>query len=203
MPTLKNLVDEVVNIKDEIVECRDILKAKLISKKVEVTDNENRLSVLINKIDSIETMNMGLWLYKEGDEYTSITGGWKSFDAWTGGGKFNETIKNKDHLYVAEIYDCIGFVCEKVDFTYYNKLYVDVEIVTNTDNSSMSAVIKDSYPYNANYLARVGTSELGKQTLSLDISKITGVHKLTLESYTGTTSTAKFEFKVYKVWLEV
>ena len=55
MPTLKNLVDEVVNIENELIECRDTLKQILIDKKVEGLENESRMSSLIDKVSEIKT----------------------------------------------------------------------------------------------------------------------------------------------------
>ena len=53
MATLKSLVDETSNIKNELVECHTNLKNNLISKGVECSDND-KISSLINKVGDIE-----------------------------------------------------------------------------------------------------------------------------------------------------
>lgn len=200
MTTLKSLVCETTNIKNEIVECRGNLSRILESKNIQISEDE-RIIDMINKVNQLGDNKY--YLYKYGNEYVDRTGGWNSYDGWTGGGKFNEWLKNSDHLYVGEIYDCIGFICESIDFTMYNKICVEGEIITNTDASSMNVYVKDAYPYNSTLLASAGTKTVGKNLITVDISKVSGIHKLGIESYTGTTTTAKFEFKVYKVWLEI
>ena len=69
MTTLKNLVDETANIKNELVACHSNLKNNLIEKGVECSDTD-RISNLVDKIngikvgkkaiagDSIELVNM-------------------------------------------------------------------------------------------------------------------------------------------------
>ena len=53
MATLKSLVDETTNIKNELIECHGNLKNILISKYVECTDND-KLSSLIAKIPTLK-----------------------------------------------------------------------------------------------------------------------------------------------------
>jgi hypothetical protein len=54
MATLKSLVDETTNIKDELVECHTNLKNNLIAKGVECSDNDKMLS-LIDRVEEIST----------------------------------------------------------------------------------------------------------------------------------------------------
>ena len=53
MPTLKSLVDETTNIKNELVECHTNLKNNLIEKGVDC-NNADKMLNLINKIANIE-----------------------------------------------------------------------------------------------------------------------------------------------------
>ena len=57
MTTLKSLVDETTNIKNELVECRDALTQILINKKIENLGSENKLSALINEVSNIPTVS--------------------------------------------------------------------------------------------------------------------------------------------------
>lgn len=54
MATLKNLVDETSNIKNELVTCHTNLKNNLIAKGVECI-NSDKLANLISKVDNINT----------------------------------------------------------------------------------------------------------------------------------------------------
>lgn len=54
MSTLKKLVDETTNIKDELVTCHTNLKNNLITKGVECSDADKLLS-LVNKVGEIST----------------------------------------------------------------------------------------------------------------------------------------------------
>ena len=55
MTTLKKLVDETTNIKDELVTCHTNLKNNLITKGVECSDAD-KLSSLVNKVGEISTV---------------------------------------------------------------------------------------------------------------------------------------------------
>lgn len=57
MATLKNLVHETTNIKNELVECHSNLKNNLIEKGVECSDTD-KMSSLIDKVNNITTINM-------------------------------------------------------------------------------------------------------------------------------------------------
>ncbi|MGX4600237.1 hypothetical protein [Faecalimicrobium sp. JNUCC 81] len=53
MSTLKNLVDETTNIKNDLVTCHTNLKNNLISKGMEILDSD-KIPSLINKVGNIE-----------------------------------------------------------------------------------------------------------------------------------------------------
>ena len=55
MPTLKSLVDETTNIKNEIVNCYDNLKNNLTNKKVDLIGDEKILE-LVDKIEDIASI---------------------------------------------------------------------------------------------------------------------------------------------------
>ena len=58
MATLKNLVDETTNIKNELVICHSNLKNNLIKKGVECSDTD-KMSSLIDKINEISLESLG------------------------------------------------------------------------------------------------------------------------------------------------
>ena len=78
MATLKSLVDETTNIKDELVECHTNLKNNLIAKGVECSDND-KISSLIDKVNNINPAtkvcisdNVLLKMVSAETEYTSV-----------------------------------------------------------------------------------------------------------------------------------
>lgn len=181
---------------------KTMLSSILTSKNVEVSE-EDKMSDLIDKVDLLGVYdNHILWLYKFGNEYVDVTGGWFFRDTWEAGGVSKEGIKNSDNLQVNTTYDCAGFIADSIDFTNYSKLKVDYEIVKNTDTSKLMVIVKDAYPYNSTKLAYIEASDIKRGTLELNISSINGVHKLSCESYTGTTSSGQLSFKIYNIWLE-
>ena len=73
MATLKNLVDETTNIKNELVECHTNLKNNLITKGIEA-GSLDKLSVLVGKIKNITatyiTAGDSISLYKDTKTYS-------------------------------------------------------------------------------------------------------------------------------------
>lgn len=68
MATLKTLVDETTNIKNELVECHSNLKNNLIAKGVECSDID-KMSSLIDKVKGINAKyiasdNVAIWFSK-------------------------------------------------------------------------------------------------------------------------------------------
>ena len=59
MATLKSLVDETSNIKNELVECRTNLKNNLIAKGVECSDTD-KMSSLIDKVGNLKSVSINL-----------------------------------------------------------------------------------------------------------------------------------------------
>ena len=60
MATLKQLVDETTNIKNDILTCHAKLKTKLMDKYIEVLDTD-KLIDMINKIEEIRHLNIPNW----------------------------------------------------------------------------------------------------------------------------------------------
>ena len=84
MATLKNLVDETTNIKNELVECHSNLKNNLIEKGVECS-NTDKMSSLIDKVGNITG-------YRISDTITEAQVTLSSYDASTVGNKYATTI---------------------------------------------------------------------------------------------------------------
>ena len=196
------MIDRQELLTNSIEVQKNNFKSILESKNVEVSEEENKLSILIQKVGELKEDDGIAWLYKNGNEYSTITGGWNFVDTWTGGGTSIEGIKNSDHLYVSTVYDCAGFIADTIDFTNYSKLKVEYEITKNSDTAMLRVAVKDDYPYNTTVLAISTTSAVKRDILEVNVSSVSGVHKLSCESYTGTNSSSQFNFKIYKIWLE-
>ena len=92
--SLKDLVDRQELLTNNIEVQKNTLKSILENKNVEVSEEENKLSILINKVNQLGRIPQKLYLYKDGDECVGTTGGFDSYE------KRLTTVftKNTDHL---------------------------------------------------------------------------------------------------------
>jgi hypothetical protein len=185
---------EGINESNRLSLC-NLLQSKNIYGITQDTSFDELLVVIAELIDN------KYYLYNKGLEYVDRTGGWVLRDTWTGGGQFTGS-KNDDSLEVSVIYDCAGYIADNVYFTGFNKVYIEYEIIKNTDSSTFAVIVKDDYPYNSTILASNSAKDIGRGILTVDVSSVTGVHKLSCESYTGTSTSGEFAFKVYTIWME-
>ena len=210
MPTLKNLVDEVVNIENEIIGCRDTLKQILIDKKIEGLENENKLSILVGNVNMLDPYNENkLWLYNEGDEYTETTGGWTenlkinpSF--WTGG--FSIGTKTSTTLNIKSNNDrhVQSFVpYNKINLTDYRTINIEFSSESRSGVSGNTALFIVSSLSATSYIAELtvqSTTEnisKNREIKTLDISKINASYYLGISSLS-----IGFSTKIHKVWLK-
>ena len=132
MATLKNLVDETTNIKNEIVECRDNLKQILVSKQVEGLSNVTKLPNLIEKVNNLIEPSKSISVIYNGDnEYTGITGGWKThqWDSSYKGGYYNKVGTYLEYGVKYPNNGCGGFITTNpIDLTHFKKIVIDGEI---------------------------------------------------------------------------
>lgn len=73
--TLKNKVQEIDNIKNDIVSCYTNLKNILISKNVEI-DERDKLRNLIDRISKLSFYTTPIYIYNRGNECVDVSGGW-------------------------------------------------------------------------------------------------------------------------------
>ena len=213
MPTLKNLVDEVVNIENEIVECRDTLKQILIDKKIEGLENENKMSILIDKVNKLIIDDSILYLYKDGNEYASLTGGWdliKSNSATSG-----VVTKNSDNMYLytgetgkaspreKSVYACM---VNLINLTTYSKLKATVENLSYGDRSSISLCVNTTKHTATSSIWGAGVASKQMTTSgthTVDISSLTGNYYIYVDLYASADYTsAKASCNIVKIWLE-
>ena len=203
MPTLKNLVDEVVNIENEIVECRDTLKQILIDKKIEGLENENIIPNLINKVNDLENPNANkLWLYKDGVEYSPIS----SFPLKVSHTRGTEDI-GQSYIQISctsnnsSVMSRIGFT-NLVDLSLYKRIYIEWEFTRShvANNIFSELVISSSKDFNTGVISSVSDLNIGKKISSIDISNINSSAYISvfLSCYGLSSQT----INIYKIWLE-
>ena len=145
----------------------------------------------------------GLWnditsfLYKDGDEYSDITGGWVVSNHANG-----ISSKQSDHLYLAT---GLTSHSRETAISTYNKINFDrrfkllkaeVDIEVCNGRVCIGASTTKTYDNNVNnYVSYASISEIGKHILSVDISEIKGDYYVKLFSDIS-------QSKVSKVWWE-
>ena len=206
MATLKNLVDETTNIKNEIVECRDNLRQTLVEKGVECSDSD-KMSSLIDKVDSLgDYDNTILYLYKDGDECIGVTGGLSQKSNKNNG----SSKKNSDNIELLRTgaqldsaFDVIVGCNNLIDITNYKTL--NIEVATTGSSSfakSYGAMIKTEYSFTSGtVLASIARNEVNssKVIYSVDISDINGLQKIMITFWGNQRDTLSVKF--YKIWL--
>lgn len=187
---------------------KDILSSILTSKNVEVTE-EDKMSDLIGKVNMLgEYYNPILYLYKDDDECTDVSGGFQVCNN-TGNGTVsfnkNSTYMNMkakySNLYEASKYNIAS--SRSINLYNYNKLCFEVEAINMTGSCFKAGCYT---LFNAdlgeNYTARIETSfgeTFERKIFKLDISKIntTNYINVGVQSNTG-----QAELNIYKIWLE-
>ena len=208
MATLKTLVDETTNIKDEIVECHTSLSSILTSKNVEISE-EDKMSDLISKVELLSEYIPPLYLYKEGNECIDITGGWKgaltyTTSYWTGGqsiGTFNDSCVNLKTSAIRSL----RRICtsKKINVSNYNTLYIELNQKTSTSSyGGTQLVVLNSLSEQTNWIpASVKASATGvKVVYSINLSNLNSSY------YIGVVASVDYsgavEADIYNIWLE-
>lgn len=207
MTTLKSLVDETTNIKNEIVECHSNLSSILASKNIEVSE-EDKISDLIGKVDLLGEYNKK-YLIKDGDLCASITGGWSYYNAGlttsVGNGYISVPIQNGPLRT-----DCSYFSTNNpIDLAGYNKLKIEFKN-NGTVPAGMRPILIQVKSMKTNdasgLIAEVnggnfGTTVNNKTILSLDISSINQRCYITDTTGSHESPGTRTDF-IYNIWLE-
>ena len=162
-----------------------------------------------------------LYLYKNGDECTSISGGWalqtNTFYQTKYGGK-NTSTKEADHLSIklartnTESASYIGGFATKatVNCGQYKKVCIEYTITDANTSAYYYGVLGVSTTANADlgingypepYIRKSNTIVTQKSILELDVSSITDNRYIYVFGHV-ISSYASITFNVYKVWLE-
>lgn len=180
---------------------------------VTATDGTNTATqdVLVDVITEYEIeMTYKLWLYKNGDECTDVTGGWSVIKSSTG-----TMSKQDDGIQINvgpgdETYCNIG-IANTIDVTEYSKLTMRTSEVTYLHCSASVGLtlctgttpVKTT-AYYTRPSASTSTLTISPDDLVVeDISSMTGSYNVVLVCGTGGAySDSKINYKVYEVWLE-
>ena len=198
MATLKSLVDETTNIKNEIVECYSDLKKVLTDSDIEVL-NTDKLSNLINKAKYINSVK---YLYYLGDNTGNIKTHYK-------GSSSSSILFNTNSIQIqsagnstVSLQQCVIGTPSSINLSKYNKLRVtgklnqiDGKITFGIGSDSSTATFASKFEINGDKL-----NSKFEFDLELDISNIS-------------SGFVKFEFRrnlasgvgvcnIYKIWLE-
>lgn len=142
-------------------------------------------------------------LYKIGNEYASLTGGWGSTDIgylWAGSTVWmNPAKKNANSITVQSISDkgsAVG-TKNKIDVTDYTKL--EVKLTANGGNENSVVAISSERECNASNASFAGKVKYASGTniiVTLDISKISGSY------YVLVAADGRYTTTVHEVWLK-
>lgn len=134
-----------------------------------------------------------LWLYKDGNEYNAITGGWEIVNDSGGNGSLESTYILLSATKSGNR-NCSAYTKNRINTIGRSKLVAEVEITAlDTDYSTYTFLLglsnTNSTPAETNFIAHVAINELGKKTVELDLTDTQGEYFVKL--YTGAGGVAK------------
>lgn len=139
-----------------------------------------------------------IYLYKQGDECTNITGGWVGVQSQLGNSTYPKgtTTKNADNLYLAVNNQSSGFVTKNtIDVTKYKTL----KAVITSSGTIYGAINLIQGTFYTDYTCHISNPTGQNAELSLDISAMSGEYKIHagIWLYGGSAS-----LTIHKIWLE-
>ena len=206
MVIFKNLIDETTHIKNEIIEFRNSLRDILISKNVEVSDNENRLPVLIDKIDLLDCTPS---LYKKGNECDNITGGYSDkFDYDVSSTNNTNLVFNSDHVSISAtgVNSSNNYryaVTNKlIDLSSYSSIIIEYEILSvSSSGANLYLAVDNNQSYKDGRIASVFLNQVGNYKARLSIESLDVGYV-----YFGVITNGSLQYnisaKIYNVYLE-
>ena len=215
MATLKSLVDETTNIKNELVICHSNLKNNLIEKGVECSDTD-KMSSLIDKITLFDKYAPNpLMLYENGEEYVNITGGYKDSSVWNAC-TYRFVKSSTDMKIILDKMNPSGnssrlqiLNTKLIDLTLYNKLYFQYEFGGVTGNGT------DAYFMVANHLdfnsmqgqeatttVKITSSSGTNGIAEINISSLVGEKCIGASMPISRVTPVGYFMKITKIWAE-
>lgn len=136
-----------------------------------------------------EWVDWSVYLYRNGDECTDITGGWTG-KAWGNNGGYSakdpRITKNSDHIHYVPYYGGNALhIINDIDFDDISELLLTYIYPSNSDTTVNLVVIDRTQANQDNFIAgKVLTTASQKATLSLDVSTVTGKRDVALAAKT-------------------
>ena len=211
--SLKELIDRQELLTNSIEVQKNTLKSILESKNVEVSEGENKLSILINKVNEFDDYAPPiLYLYNEGDECVDITNGWALDKKATSSYGSIVLTKNSNNMYLEAPSGnnsgttSNGYVVTSslIDGYMYSKVKLDVEVKINGTqayNRFGFEIIDSSGNVIANNLYKSYTSSRNIEELVIPRT----VSEFKVRIYVNadpTASNPRHFARIYKIWLE-
>lgn len=137
------------------------------------------------------------WLYKEGEEFATITGGWKIVNHTNG-----RAVKNASNIYLnytgSDGRRSNAYTNYPVDVTAFSRIVADVERTAGTGDFTLGIASNNTRPGDdsANVAtASTRTTAVGRQVIELDVSSFSGSYYL----HIGAGVTRGY---LYNLWVE-
>ena len=207
MATLKSLVDETTNIKNELKICHSNLKNNLIEKGVKCSATD-KMSNLIDKVSLLDNyVPNPLYLYKSGDENIDITGGWilPTSAPW---GEI-EAVKRPSSIYMKltpnSNTNTVATLkpLNSIDFSMYSKLHFDVAMFNKTPgNVNVLSIRNSSGTIIASYNINSGVNS-SRKIITLDVSTLHGKYDIHIYLVAYTFGSGNyFELELFNCYAE-
>ena len=134
------------------------------------------------------------YLYKSGNEYTSLTGGWSLENLQVNGR--TERLSDSLRLYYATNGQSasIATAVNPIDLSNYSKIYIRYRL-SNPYTYSEEIYRRLNYDIGGVLSSGITNYSEGEYTGSIDISGITGSHKIIF-------SDCDADIKIYEIWME-
>ena len=204
--SLKDVIDRQELLNSSIEVQKNNLKNILVGKNVEVAEEENKLSSLIDKVNELgDAPSPHLYLYKEGDECVDVTGGLVQKYLYNG-----SLTKNSNHIYMKGNYGLSGgyatlSTTNTIELTRYTKLCALVDVLSISTRGSFKLYVKQSFgdkPWDNN-LGELGTTQIqNNMLLELDVTNFTGNYFVSFGTDGGSQGSGSVQVNVHKLWLE-
>ena len=186
---------------DEIDSTNSNLKDILVSKNIECEDTD-KISDLIEKVDLLEKLPPSIvYLYKDGDECTSVTGGWvKAHESSSTHDK--SFTKNANNMICQAYRSVIGCRASKpYSVNDYNFIKFEVSFSNGSDGWIALGVTYSAGNEGGYFASTTSKDKMTKQTLSVNISSMGGfLYPYAYVYMDGRNATGTLT--IHKIWLE-
>lgn len=219
-------INRIAILEDNIDNNRRSLCTALINKNIPCSE-EDSFETLVSYINSFEPYSSKVYLYDNGDMCTSTAGGWVFS---TSGRPVDNTgytlyapVINSNYIYMGEkTSNTYGITQMKtknaINVTDYNSLNVDATLISAyNDGYNACSTFIEVYTASPNLTywnhandtgttkikaAENASTTLGRRTLTLDVSSITGNVYILIKVYSLWSVTQYREEHIHRIWLE-